>query len=74
MQGRRFFDFNGDGLADLASANNVSNDASILLGRGDGTFALETRLTVGAAPFSVLAADLDVLTEIYYQTLVKLLA
>src|SRR5229473_3050778 len=31
-------DFNGDGRLDLAVANAVSNDVSILLGNGDGTF------------------------------------
>src|ERR1700758_576453 len=31
-------DFNGDGNLDIAVANLVSNDVSILLGNGDGTF------------------------------------
>ena len=33
-------DFNGDGTLDLAVANNhtFSNDVSVLLGNGDGTF------------------------------------
>ena len=32
-------DFNGDGKTDLAVANSTSNDLSILLGSGTGTFA-----------------------------------
>ena len=32
-------DFNGDGKNDLAVANAFSNDVSILLGNGNGTFA-----------------------------------
>ena len=31
-------DFNGDGKADLAVANHGSNNVSVLLGNGDGTF------------------------------------
>src|SRR5688572_12630528 len=31
-------DFNGDGHVDLATANRVSRDVSVLLGRGDGSF------------------------------------
>jgi hypothetical protein len=31
-------DFNGDGIEDLAVANQVDNTVSILLGNGDGTF------------------------------------
>ena len=31
-------DFNGDGRTDLAVANYGSNDVSVLLGNGDGTF------------------------------------
>src|SRR5260370_42190849 len=31
-------DFNGDGKADLAVANAISNNVSVLVGNGDGTF------------------------------------
>src|SRR5262249_29186080 len=42
-------DFNGDSLLDLAVANQGSNNVSILLGHGDGSFAaartVSTRLS-----------------------------
>ena len=31
-------DFNGDGNLDIAAANASSNDVSLLMGNGDGTF------------------------------------
>jgi hypothetical protein len=31
-------DFNGDGHLDLAVANQLTNNVSVLLGNGDGTF------------------------------------
>jgi len=43
-------DFNGDGKLDLAVANLNSNNVSILLGNGDGTFA-----PASASPISVHA-------------------
>lgn len=53
-------DFNGDGLLDLAVANNVSNDVAILLNLGDGTFTAPVRFETGAGPTSVVAADFNV--------------
>jgi hypothetical protein len=43
-------DFAGDGHLDLATANNGSNDVSVLLGRGDGTFEPERRYAAGTSP------------------------
>src|SRR5437588_9731442 len=40
-------DFNGDGKPDLAVANNGSNNVSVLLGNGDGTFQAATNFGVG---------------------------
>ena len=40
-------DFNGDGNFDIAVANSVSNDVSILLRNADGTFQ---RVTTVSAP------------------------
>jgi uncharacterized repeat protein (TIGR01451 family) len=54
-------DLNGDTIPDLAIANQFSNNVSILLGVGDGTFtpAAPPTLVVGSEPFSVAIADLD---------------
>ena len=43
-------DFNGDGRTDLAVANYGSNDVSILLGNGDGTFQPQVTYAVGSDP------------------------
>ena len=40
-------DFNGDGRTDLAVANYDSNDVSVLLGNGDGTFQDQVRVRGG---------------------------
>jgi hypothetical protein len=52
-------DFNGDGTPDLAVANLSSNDVSVLLGNGDGTFLAAVNYAVGAHPDSVAAADFN---------------
>jgi len=52
-------DLDGDGDGDLAVANNNSNDLSVLLGNGDGTFASAVDYGVGDTPQAVAAADLD---------------
>src|SRR5262249_16144508 len=52
-------DFNGDGTLDLAAANNNSNDISVLLGRGDGTFQNQVRYPAGKYPFSLVADDFN---------------
>src|SRR5437899_2749073 len=50
---------NGDGKLDLAVANQGSNDVSILLGHGDGTFAPEQRVPGGQGASFMMAADLN---------------
>ena len=52
-------DFNGDGATDLASANYDTDDISVLLGQGDGTFAVHQRFPVGDQPASLISADFD---------------
>src|SRR5262245_7026447 len=55
-------DFNGDGKSDLATANSLSNDLSILLGRGNGEFEPERRIAIEQLydhPTNVAAADLN---------------
>jgi len=48
-----------DGHLDLVVANSLSNDISVLLGNGNGTFADEQRVAVGAGPRWVALADMD---------------
>jgi len=52
-------DFNGDGILDLLTANQQSNDVSILLGIGGGTFRPQVRYPVGTTPVQVVAADFN---------------
>jgi len=53
-------DFNSDGRQDLAVASQNPDSGSVLLGRGDGTFALETDLLpVGNYPTSIVAGDFN---------------
>jgi hypothetical protein len=44
---------------DVATANHESNDVSVLLGRGDGTFETQKRYYVGLGPSAIVAADLN---------------
>ena len=60
-------DFNGDRKSDLAVANNGSDNVSVLLGNGNGTFLPAVNYPVGSCrgpdqrsfPWSVAAADFD---------------
>jgi len=53
-------DFNGDGKLDLATANGYSsNNVSILLGNGDGTFQPQVQYPAGLAAWGIIAADLN---------------
>lgn len=54
-------DFNRDGIADLVVTNIGVNSqvVSVLLGRGDGTFQPESRLTAGNGPEEVTVADFN---------------
>ena len=54
-------DLNGDGKLDLVAANYSSNNVSIFLGNGDGTFtaASTATVTVGTNPVSVAIGDLN---------------
>jgi len=52
-------DFNGDGIADLAVANNGTNNVSVLLGRADGTFQAAVNYGAGTGPTSVAVGDFN---------------
>src|SRR3989440_597917 len=52
-------DFNGDGKLDLAVANRGSNDVSVLVGNGDGTFQAALTFAAGSGPSSVAAGDFN---------------
>ncbi|MFO1118142.1 MAG: FG-GAP-like repeat-containing protein [Beijerinckiaceae bacterium] len=53
-------DVNGDGNADLITANYSSATVSVLLGTGDGTlFKTQQTFATGAGPISVTAADVN---------------
>jgi hypothetical protein len=52
-------DFNGDGTLDLAVANEAGGSISVLLGRGDGTFAGAVNYAAGASPRSVAVGDFN---------------
>lgn len=48
---------NSNDFIDMAVANRGSNNVSILLGNGDGTFQTQTTLNTGTAPVCVVTAD-----------------
>ena len=50
-------DFNGDGKLDLAVANEGSNNVSIILGNGDGTFQAAVDYGAESNPDSVAVGD-----------------
>jgi uncharacterized protein (TIGR03437 family) len=54
-------DFNGDGKLDLAFANVLGNNVTLLLGNGAGAFTAATSspFAVGAGPHSLVAADFN---------------
>ncbi len=52
-------DFNRDGLLDLATVNSTSDDVSILLSNGNGTFRSAVSFGVGKIPMAIATEDLD---------------
>jgi hypothetical protein len=51
--------FNNDAMLDVAVANRGTNNVSILLGNGDGTFQPRMTYAAGLAPVEVEVADFD---------------
>ncbi|WP_084684908.1 FG-GAP-like repeat-containing protein [Methylohalobius crimeensis] len=52
-------DFNNDGHPDIATSNRKTDDVSILLGNGDGSFQPERRVAAGNGPQFITAHDLN---------------
>jgi hypothetical protein len=52
-------DLNGDGRLDVVAANFGSDTVSVLLGKGDGTFAAKVDYATGSHPNSLAVGDLD---------------
>jgi hypothetical protein len=52
-------DINNDGIPDLVVSNELSNDVSVLLGNGDGTFQPAQNFQAGKTPHSVALGDFD---------------
>jgi hypothetical protein len=52
-------DLNGDGLADLVTANYAGNDVSVLLGDGDGTFRAAVNYGAGTNSYAVTVGDFN---------------
>ena len=51
---------NGDGVLDLALANTLDDDFSLLLGNGDGSFGNRQDYYLGNAPYSIAIDDLNI--------------
>src|SRR5262245_57236370 len=52
-------EFNGDGFLDLTTANPFSDDVSVLLGNGDGTFQAAHTFPAGSRPQSVAVGEFN---------------
>jgi len=54
-------DVNGDGHADIVTANNSDEDVSLLLGSGNGSFtrAAKSPFACGKSPYPIAASDID---------------
>ncbi len=52
-------DLNGDGKTDIIVANRHSNNMSVLLGRGDGTFLPQKTFAAGKTPVAAITGDFN---------------
>ena len=55
----RVADFDGDGVLDLATSNEVGDDMCVLFGNGDTTFGAPVFYPAENTPLSIGAADID---------------
>ncbi|MCB0324432.1 MAG: VCBS repeat-containing protein [Bdellovibrionales bacterium] len=72
-------DFNGDGIADVATADALDNRISISLGNGDGTLKARTSFVTDTSPMFMQVADfngdgaVDIVTPNYTNSTVSVL-
>ena len=52
-------DLDGDNWLDITTANDVSNDISVLLSNGNGTWEMNTTYYCGVGPSDIFAPDID---------------
>lgn len=52
-------DFNSDGIPDVATANRVTKDVTILLGNGNGGITQTNRFNIAGEGMSISAGDLN---------------
>jgi hypothetical protein len=52
-------DFNGDGIKDLVTADQLADTVSVLLGDGSGGFGAKTDFATGTGPHSVAVGDFN---------------
>lgn len=52
-------DLNGDGIPDLATANKATDNVSIMLGKGDGTFLPASYFPAGSGPVAIAITDIN---------------
>ena len=52
-------DVNGDSILDIVTANAGSNNVSVLLGNGDGTFGAQVTFATGTFTVSVILGDVN---------------
>src|SRR2546430_4552288 len=52
-------DFNGDAKPDLVIANTSSNNVSVMLGTGTGSFGAAVNFAVGTSPFAITSGNFN---------------
>ncbi|HXB40890.1 MAG TPA: FG-GAP-like repeat-containing protein [Bacteroidia bacterium] len=52
-------DFNADGITDIATPNNKTNNVAVLLGTGTGSFGATNYFPAGSGPISITSADFN---------------